>query len=114
MANVPGALITTNSATWNADAMTERKPVESWLTDMDGVLVHEELALPGSAEFLQALQDHGLRFLVLTNNSLFTAAGPAGAVAPQRHHRAGGGDLDLRIGDGAVPRRPAARAVRRT
>ena len=40
--------------------MTERKPVESWLTDMDGVLVHEELALPGSAEFLQALQDHGL------------------------------------------------------
>ena len=39
---------------------------------MDGVLVHEELALPGSAEFLQALQDHGLRFLVLTNNSLFT------------------------------------------
>ena len=27
--------------------MTERKPVECWLTDMDGVLVHEEQALPG-------------------------------------------------------------------
>jgi hypothetical protein len=26
--------------------MTDSKPVESWLTDMDGVLVHEELALP--------------------------------------------------------------------
>ena len=52
--------------------MTDRKPVESWLTDMDGVLVHEEQALPGAADFLQALQDQGLRFLVLTNNSLFT------------------------------------------
>ena len=30
--------------------MTERKPVESWLTDMDGVLVHEEQALPGAAD----------------------------------------------------------------
>ena len=28
--------------------MTERKPVECWLTDMDGVLVHEEQALPGA------------------------------------------------------------------
>ena len=26
--------------------MTDRKPVECWLTDMDGVLVHEEQALP--------------------------------------------------------------------
>ena len=25
---------------------TERKPVECWLTDMDGVLVHEERAIP--------------------------------------------------------------------
>ena len=29
--------------------MTDPKPVESWLTDMDGVLVHEELALPGAS-----------------------------------------------------------------
>ena len=34
------------------DAMTERKPVECWLTDMDGVLVHEEQALPGGADFI--------------------------------------------------------------
>ena len=53
--------------------MTDPKPVESWLTDMDGVLVHEEQALPGASEFLAALQEHGRRFLVLTNNSLFTA-----------------------------------------
>ena len=29
--------------------MREHKPVESWLTDMDGVLVHEERAIPGPA-----------------------------------------------------------------
>ena len=54
-------------------SMTDPKPVESWLTDMDGVLVHEEQALPGASEFIAALQEHGRRFLVLTNNSLFTA-----------------------------------------
>lgn len=52
--------------------MTDAKPVESWLTDMDGVLVHEELALPGATEFIAALQQHGRRFLVLTNNSIYT------------------------------------------
>ncbi|MGY1754185.1 HAD-IIA family hydrolase [Blastococcus sp. SYSU D01042] len=39
---------------------------------MDGVLVHEEKALPGAAEFLERLVDRGRRFLVLTNNSIFT------------------------------------------
>jgi 5'-nucleotidase len=49
-----------------------RAPAESWLTDMDGVLVREEHALPGSAEFLQRLVDRERRFLVLTNNSIST------------------------------------------
>jgi NagD protein len=53
--------------------MTERKPVTCWLTDMDGVLVHEQRAIPGAADFIQALQEHERRFLVLTNNSIFTA-----------------------------------------
>ncbi|WP_423797643.1 TIGR01457 family HAD-type hydrolase, partial [Mycolicibacterium hassiacum] len=39
---------------------------------MDGVLVREEHALPGAAEFLQRLIDRKRRFLVLTNNSIFT------------------------------------------
>jgi NagD protein len=39
---------------------------------MDGVLVHEERALPGAAEFLQTLTDKKRPFLVLTNNSIFT------------------------------------------
>ena len=53
--------------------MTERHHVSCWLTDMDGVLVHEEQPLPGAAEFIAALQEHGRRFLVLTNNSIYTA-----------------------------------------
>ncbi|WP_153396291.1 HAD-IIA family hydrolase [Ornithinicoccus halotolerans] len=52
--------------------MTDQIPVECWLTDMDGVLVHEERALPGGAEFVAALQEAGLRFQLLTNNSIYT------------------------------------------
>ena len=39
---------------------------------MDGVLVREEHALPGAAEFLQRLAERERPFLVLTNNSIFT------------------------------------------
>jgi NagD protein len=39
---------------------------------MDGVLVHEEVPIPGATEFVDALKRSGLRFLVLTNNSIFT------------------------------------------
>ncbi|MCL2423044.1 MAG: HAD-IIA family hydrolase [Micrococcales bacterium] len=48
------------------------RSVETWLTDMDGVLVHEEVAIPGAKEFIEALKSSGTRFLVLTNNSVFT------------------------------------------
>jgi len=53
--------------------MADRGETTSWLTDMDGVLVHEGLALPGAAEWIAALKRHDRRFLVLTNNSIFTA-----------------------------------------
>jgi NagD protein len=52
--------------------MTERKPVESWLTDMDGVLVHEGQPIPGAPEFINRLRGSGKPFLVLTNNSIYT------------------------------------------
>ena len=64
--------------------MTERGPAQCWLTDMDGVLVHEGQALPGAADFLQRLVDKQRRFLVLTNNSIFT---PRDLAA--RLHRSG-------------------------
>lgn len=53
--------------------MTERRTIDCWLTDMDGVLVHEGTALPGAADFLDRLRAKDKRFLVLTNNSIFTA-----------------------------------------
>jgi NagD protein len=52
--------------------MSDRGTADCWLTDMDGVLVHEGQALPGAADFLQRLVEKQRRFLVLTNNSIFT------------------------------------------
>ncbi|GAA1351418.1 HAD-IIA family hydrolase [Falsarthrobacter nasiphocae] len=46
--------------------------VECWLTDMDGVLVHENHALDGAAELIRHWTETGKRFLVLTNNSIYT------------------------------------------
>ncbi|MEA2214081.1 MAG: 5-nucleotidase [Solirubrobacteraceae bacterium] len=40
--------------------------------DMDGVLMHEEQAIPGAAEFIARLCELGRPFLVLTNNSIYT------------------------------------------
>ncbi len=56
-----------------SDDILGGRPVSCWLTDMDGVLVHEEHALPGGPDFIAALQRAGRRFLVLTNNSIYTA-----------------------------------------
>lgn len=51
--------------------MTDRE-ITSWLTDMDGVLVHEERAIPGAEQFLAWLREREAPFLVLTNNSIYT------------------------------------------
>jgi len=48
------------------------RDIDCWLTDMDGVLVHEDLALPGAAELIDRWVATSKRFLVLTNNSTFT------------------------------------------
>jgi NagD protein len=52
--------------------MGERKPIECWLSDMDGVLVHEGRPVPGAEEFIGRLTASNKRFLVLTNNSIYT------------------------------------------
>jgi NagD protein len=49
-----------------------RPHIESWLTDMDGVLVHENHPLPGAPELIHQWVESGTPFLVLTNNSIFT------------------------------------------
>ena len=46
--------------------------IRSWLMDMDGVLVHEQTAIPGADRFLARLRERELPFLVLTNNSIYT------------------------------------------
>src|ERR1700693_5081027 len=49
-----------------------KREIRSWLLDMDGVLVHEEDAIPGADHFLARLRETGTPFLVLTNNSIYT------------------------------------------
>jgi NagD protein len=49
-----------------------RREINSWLMDMDGVLVREENAIPGAEQFLTRLRERGTPFLVLTNNSIYT------------------------------------------
>jgi 5'-nucleotidase len=49
-----------------------RRKTRSWLIDMDGVLAHEEVAIPGADRFLERLRELQLQFLVLTNNSIYT------------------------------------------
>src|SRR5512135_3511353 len=49
-----------------------RKAVDAYLLDMDGVLVHEESIIPGADAFIGRLIKAGRKFLVLTNNSIYT------------------------------------------
>ena len=44
----------------------------SYLIDMDGVLVHGRAPVPGAADFLARLVEREAKFLLLTNNSLYT------------------------------------------
>jgi 5'-nucleotidase len=52
--------------------MTGRRTIDTYLMDMDGVLVHEEQLIPGADRFIARLQETGHRFMVLTNNSIYT------------------------------------------
>jgi NagD protein len=45
---------------------------EAYLIDMDGVLVYEGQSLPGAAAFIQRLVTAKRKFMVLTNNSVYT------------------------------------------
>jgi NagD protein len=52
--------------------MGELRDIEYWLSDMDGVLVHEGTPIPGADRFLAKVLSAGRRLLVLTNNSRYT------------------------------------------
>ena len=52
--------------------MTSQRHIETYLMDMDGVLVHEEELIPGADRFVRRLEETGHRYLLLTNNSIYT------------------------------------------
>ena len=91
--------------------MTDPRPIETWLTDMDGVLVHEEDPIPGAVEFIEALKESGRPFLLLTNNSIYTPRDLRARIAGQRHRRSRGLDLDLGAGHRTVPAGPASQRL---
>jgi NagD protein len=45
---------------------------KNYLIDMDGVLINGSTIIPGADSFIERLQTHGAKFLVLTNNSRYT------------------------------------------
>jgi NagD protein len=47
---------------------------KTYLTDMDGVLVEGQNAIPGAVSFINRLIENNHKFLVLTNNSRYTPA----------------------------------------
>jgi NagD protein len=49
--------------------MEEKK---NYLIDMDGVLVHGKKIVPGADTFIESLKKNDIKFLVLTNNSIYT------------------------------------------
>ena len=52
--------------------MVDRSHITSWLTDMDGVLWHEGMPIPGAMELIKKWTESETPFLVLTNNSIYT------------------------------------------
>jgi NagD protein len=45
---------------------------KSYLIDMDGVLISGQVPIPGAIQFIEKLKSKKSKFLVLTNNSIFT------------------------------------------
>ncbi len=50
----------------------EQAGPKNYFIDMDGVLMRGAAPIPGAAEFIGRLSERGAKFLLLTNNSLFT------------------------------------------
>jgi NagD protein len=52
--------------------MVDRSHINNWLTDMDGVLWHEGKPIAGAPELIKKWTEQGTKYLVLTNNSIYT------------------------------------------
>ena len=62
------------------EEQTERRR-DSWLMDMDGVIVREDHLVEGADRFIARLRDAGYPFLILTNNSMYSARDLAARLA---------------------------------
>lgn len=51
--------------------MDQHRP-KNYLIDMDGVLVRGNVPIPGAVDFIRRLVEREARFLILTNNSIYT------------------------------------------
>ena len=60
---------------------------KNYLIDMDGVLVRGQAPIPGAVDFLAQLVERQARFLILTNNSIYTPSDLQ--LRLQRHARVG-------------------------
>ena len=81
---------------------------ESWLCDMDGVLIRDGAMIPGADKFLDRLRSTGRPYLILTNNSLFSPQRDPPRARPDGSRRRGESPVDLVAGDGEVRADPAA------
>jgi NagD protein len=62
------------AVTCQAERVTEKATTpDFWMCDMDGVLAHEGQMVPGADRFLDALRSRDRPFLILTNNSIYSA-----------------------------------------
>ena len=83
--------------------------------DMDGVLVHEEHAIPGADRLpRRGSATAGTPFLVLTNNSIYTPRDLAARLRASGLEVPEERDLDLGAGHGASSSRSSAPAARRS
>ncbi len=48
------------------------QPIHTYIIDMDGVLITGTILIPGANNFINRLQELGKKYLVLTNNPLYT------------------------------------------
>jgi len=57
------------------------REIRSYLMDMDGVIISEDHLIPGADRFIGRLTAAGRPFLILTNNSIYTARDLAARLA---------------------------------
>lgn len=55
-----------------SEKTTASNPPKSYITDMDGVIVAGNQLVPGAEGFIERLGERGARYLILTNNPVYT------------------------------------------